>query len=96
VTRTRVYIDQDLCTGDGLCEEIAPAVFMSHDDGLYYVKNWDDSDDGRDANGAPKLKGASGLAYFTDDLADAVAEAAENCPGACIYIEQDDGTYRAE
>ncbi|MCU1488088.1 MAG: ferredoxin, partial [Actinomycetia bacterium] len=23
----KVWIDQDLCTGDGLCEEIAPAVF---------------------------------------------------------------------
>jgi ferredoxin len=23
----KVWIDQDLCTGDGLCEEIAPDVF---------------------------------------------------------------------
>ncbi|HEY3673201.1 MAG TPA: ferredoxin, partial [Acidimicrobiia bacterium] len=23
----KVWIDQDLCTGDGLCEEIAPSVF---------------------------------------------------------------------
>jgi len=33
-----VWIDQDLCTGDGLCEEIAPEVFFAQDDGLYYVK----------------------------------------------------------
>ena len=34
----KVWIDQDLCTGDGLCEEIAPDVFIGLDDGLYYVK----------------------------------------------------------
>ena len=34
----KVWIDQDLCTGDGLCEEIAPDVFVGLDDGLFYVK----------------------------------------------------------
>ena len=34
----RVWIDQDLCTGDGLCEEICPDVFTLLDDGLAYVK----------------------------------------------------------
>ena len=34
----KVWIDQDLCTGDGLCAEIAPDVFFGMDDGLYYVK----------------------------------------------------------
>ena len=34
----KVWIDQDLCTGDGLCEEIAPAVFTLLDNGLAYVK----------------------------------------------------------
>ena len=33
-----VWIDQDLCTGDGLCEEICPSIFHGHDDGLFYVK----------------------------------------------------------
>ena len=33
----KVWIDQDLCTGDGLCEEIAPSVFTLLDDGLAYV-----------------------------------------------------------
>ena len=37
----KVWIDQDLCTGDGLCEEIAPAVFTLLDDGLAYVKDGD-------------------------------------------------------
>ena len=34
----KVWIDQDLCTGDGLCEEIAPTVFFGQDDGLFYVQ----------------------------------------------------------
>ena len=34
----KVWIDQDLCTGDGLCEEIAPDVFVLLDDGLAYVR----------------------------------------------------------
>ena len=38
VSGMKVWIDQDLCTGDGLCEEIAPSVFFGHEDGLFYVK----------------------------------------------------------
>ena len=38
----KVWIDQDLCTGDGLCEEICPSVFTLLDDGLAYVKEGDD------------------------------------------------------
>ena len=34
-----VWIGQDLCTGDGLCEEIAPAVFTLLDEGFAYVKD---------------------------------------------------------
>ena len=33
-----VWIDQDLCTGDGICSEICPDVFVSRDDGLWVVK----------------------------------------------------------
>ena len=46
----KVWIDQDLCTGDGLCEEIAPAVFTLLDDGLAYVK--EDSDVKSDPGGS--------------------------------------------
>ena len=54
----KVWIDQDLCTGDGLCEEIAPDVFTLLDDGLAYVKEGDKvfSDPG----------GAEGLANIPD------------------------------
>jgi ferredoxin len=75
----KVWIDQDLCTGDGLCEEIAPAVFTLLDDGLAYVKESDKvfSDPG----------GPEGLANVPSGMDDAVIEAAEECPGECIFIE---------
>ena len=30
-TQLMVWIDQDLCTGDGICEEIAPDVFVGRE-----------------------------------------------------------------
>ncbi|MHB8295717.1 MAG: ferredoxin, partial [Acidimicrobiales bacterium] len=68
-----------LCTGDGLCEEIAPAVFHLMDDGLAYVK---DGDEVLDDPG-----GAKGLAAVPEGLEESVTEAAEECPGECIFIE---------
>ena len=56
----KVWIDQDLCTGDGLCEEIAPDVFTLLDDGLAYVKEGDKIY--ATAKGIPQ--GADGLAYI--------------------------------
>ena len=79
----KVWIYQDLCTGDGLCEEIAPDVFTILDDGLAYVKEGDTVY--ATAKGNPQ--GADGLANFPDKLAEAVFEAAEECPGECIFVE---------
>ena len=79
----KVWIDQDLCTGDGLCEEIAPDVFTLLDDGLAYVV-----ESGKifaAAKGTPE--GAEGLAEIPDNQLEAVIESAEECPGECIYIE---------
>ena len=36
-----VWVDQDLCTGDGLCVQYAPEVFEFDIDGLAYVKGTD-------------------------------------------------------
>lgn len=77
----RVWIDQDLCTGDGLCEEICPSVFTLLDDGLAYVKN------GGEVKNEPG--GAEGIAVVAPELEDAVIEASEECPGECIFIEKD-------
>jgi ferredoxin len=35
----QVWVDQDLCTGDGLCVQYAPEVFEFDIDGLAYVKD---------------------------------------------------------
>ena len=75
----RVWIDQDLCTGDGLCAEICPAVFAMADDGLAYVKQ----------NGVVLAGGfADALADVPESEEDGVAEAAEACPGVCIFITE--------
>jgi ferredoxin len=86
----RVWIDQDLCTGDGLCAEIAPDVFFMHDDGLAYVKESAKhygSDKITGPDGEPVLKMAAGLARFPESLLGDVIEAADSCPGECIFIE---------
>ena len=80
---TKVWIDQDLCTGDGLCEEIAPKVFTLLDDGLAYVKEGDTIF----AAELGHSQGAEGMAVVPDDTVDAVVEAAEECPGECIFVE---------
>ena len=77
----KVWIDQDLCTGDGICEEIAPDVFTLLDDGLAYVK------DGGKVLSDPG--GVEGLAAVPANLEEATIESAEECPGECIFIEVD-------
>ena len=79
----KVWIDQDLCTGDGLCAEIAPDVFVMLEDGISYVQ-----ENGKifsKNKGNPQ--GAEGMANVPDNLLDAVIESAEECPGECIFIE---------
>ena len=77
----KVWIDQDLCTGDGLCEEIVPAIFFGHSDGLCYGR-----EAGTDVPNEPTHQ-----MYQTvdvpEDLAESTIEAAEECPGECIFLE---------
>ena len=75
----RVWIDQDLCTGDGLCTDHAPAVFTLLEDGIAYVK-----EAGRVLNDPG---GAAGLARVPRRLERDVVAAADDCPGECIFIE---------
>jgi len=86
----KVWIDQDLCTGDGLCEEIAPEVFFAQDDGLFYVKESAKhygTETRFDGKSNPAM--AAGVARIPDTLLESVIEAAEECPGECIFIELD-------
>jgi ferredoxin len=75
----RVWIDQDLCTGDGICVQEARNVFELDIDGLAYVK------EGTKVFSEPG--GPEGLANIPDGMLDAVVESAEECPGECIFIE---------
>jgi ferredoxin len=52
-------------------------------DGLAYVKEGDKIY----AAAVGNPQGAEGLASFPDSLIDDVLEAAEECPGECIFIE---------
>jgi ferredoxin len=77
----RVWIDQDLCTGDGLCVDHCPDVFVQLEDGIAYV-----------VQGGVTLNdpGSSGsLAIVEDKNQVDVVKAAEVCPGECIFIEMD-------
>ncbi len=91
-TKLVVWIDQDLCTGDGICEEITPDVFTARDDGLWVVKEEakyfgaKTVFDGIDGDGHGP-DGARGLARVPDALIEDVLESAEECPGECIMIE---------
>ncbi len=77
----KVWIDQDLCTGDGLCEEICPDVFTLQDDGIAYVKD--------DGTVCDNPGGAAQMAQVPVNLEEAVKEASEECPGECIFVELD-------
>ena len=90
--KIKVWIDQDLCTGDGLCAEICPSVFEMHDDGLAYVKEaeWPNiyGPNGETRNsGDPVYKMATGMASVPGEDVEAAIESAEECPGECIFIE---------
>jgi ferredoxin len=77
----RVWIDQDLCTGDGLCLDHCPDVFVQLEDGIAYVA---------EAGSALNDPGGAGsLAWVPDRHRRAVVQAAEVCPGECIFIELD-------
>lgn len=77
----RVWIDQDLCTGDGLCVDHCPEVFVLLEDGISYV-----TADGRPQNDPG---GAGSMVRVPPALDRPVIEAAEDCPGECIFLELD-------
>jgi ferredoxin len=72
----RVWIDQELCTGDGLCVQYAPEVFEFDVDGLAYVK---------DGSGA-LLAAPGARADVPESLRLDVIASAKECPGDCIHV----------
>jgi ferredoxin len=80
----RVWIDQHLCTGDGLCAEIAPDVFALLDDGLAYVREGEKIFSQAEGN----TEGNQGKAIVPSEQESITTESVEDCPGECIFIEQ--------
>lgn len=80
--RLRVWIDQDLCTGDGLCTDHAPSVFALLEDGIAYVVE--------DGQVLHDPGGSSQLAVVAPSQEENVIHAAAECPGECIFIELDE------
>ncbi|HVF04873.1 MAG TPA: ferredoxin [Frankiaceae bacterium] len=77
-----VRVDQDLCTGDGLCVQLAPAVFEFDVDGLAYVKD----------GGGELLTSPGAAVPVPHKCVNDVIESATGCPGECIFVERPDGT----
>jgi len=73
-----VWIDQDLCTGDGLCVQYARSVFELDIDGLAYVK---------DAEGTLRQEAGARVAVPADLVLD-VIDSAKECPGECIHVHR--------
>ena len=76
-----MWIDQEQCTGDGLCVQYAPEVFEFDVDGLAYVK---------DADGELKQSPGARVA-IPDSLRLDVIDSARECPGTCIHLIDADG-----
>ena len=74
----RVWIDQPACVGNGICAEICPEVF-DFDGDVAFVRDGD-----RRLPGGPE-----NTVTVVSGLEDAVLEAVDECPAACIYIETD-------
>ena len=74
----RVWIDQELCTGDWLCVQYAPEVFEFDIDGLAYVK-----DERGELLAAPGARTDVPTGLRLD-----VISSAKECPGDCIHVER--------
>jgi ferredoxin len=75
----RVWIDQDCCTGAGLCVDHCPELFIVLEDGIGYVHD----------DGAVVSDPAHPSVRVPLRLVSAAVDAAERCPGECIYLEAD-------
>jgi ferredoxin len=77
----RVWIDQDLCTCDGICTDHCPAVFTILEDGIAYVV-----EDGVVLNDPG---GARSMAAVPERYEQVVVDCSNQCPGECIFVEVD-------
>jgi ferredoxin len=81
----RVWIDQDCCTGAGLCVDHCPELFIVLEDGIGYVHDGALIVAESDSTSMPVPR----------RYEQAAVDAAERCPGECIYLEPDAPTSSA-
>ncbi|HEX6657056.1 MAG TPA: ferredoxin [Ilumatobacter sp.] len=86
----RVWIDQDLCTGDGLCTDHCPDLFVLLDDGISYVR------DTTTGLAASDPGGRACQVVVPRKLEERAIQAALVCPGECIFLEEDATYARTE
>lgn len=71
----RVWIDQDECSGVGVCVQDCPQVFVLGSDGIAYVTT------------GGRIYASNEQAIVDDAFLDTVLDAVEDCPEQCIYID---------
>ena len=74
----QVWIDQDCCTGAGLCVDHCPELFVVLEDGIGYVHL-----------GGLVISEAQRAVGVPRRYEQAALDAVERCPGECIYLEPD-------
>jgi len=89
---THVWIEPSECMGAGTCEQVAPEVFVERRDGVWAVRESAEFfgsdtvfDGGAGVGHGPE--GPSGRARVPEHLLDVVIDAADECPGECIFVE---------
>ena len=75
-----VWIDQDLCTGDGLCTDHCPELFVILEDGISYVV-------GPDGTPGNDPGGPGSVVPVPSSLVERAITAADECPGECIFLD---------
>ncbi|MEE1939164.1 ferredoxin [Streptomyces sp. TRM 70361] len=83
VTGLEVWIDQELCTGDGICAQYAPDVFELDIDGLAYVKAPAPAGEEAELLTVPGATAPVPLPLLND-----VVDSARECPGECIHVRR--------
>jgi len=73
----RVWIDQDCCTGAGLCVDHCPELFVVLEDGIGYVRD------------GPVVSSDTTSVPVPRRYEQAAIDAVERCPGECIYLDPD-------
>jgi ferredoxin len=75
----QVWIDQDCCTGAGLCVDHCPDLFIVLEDGIGYVHD----------HGVVVTDASRRAIHVPSRQEQAAIDAVERCPGECIYLEPD-------